>query len=205
MTASTFWGTTANAFSVEVGARMTPATRAGRGSWSGLGAAELSRTASQGDRGCALSTRFSSLPGHHVFGRSAEPKLPLRPQQHPRHNRCIKDIGRIPEFDQQAQSDGWCHRNVEDYERSNQDMPLCAVATRMRGYQQLLLWPLACASSIGISPRHSSGRGGSAKPRGAPGFTGEHCGAIIDPGTHRTLNYAHIQVRDLMKLLVASR
>ena len=28
-------------------------------------------------------------------------------------------------------------------------MPLCAVATRMRGYQQLLLWPLACASSIG--------------------------------------------------------
>jgi hypothetical protein len=79
-------------------------------------------------------------------------------------------------------------------------MPLCAVATRMRGYQQLLLWPLACASSIGISPRQSSGRGGSVKPRGAPGFTSEHCGGIIDPRTHRTLDYAHIQVRDLMNL-----
>jgi phospholipase/carboxylesterase len=46
----------------------------------------------------------------------------------------------------------------------------------------------------------SSGRGGSAKPTGAPGFTSEHCGGIFDPGTYRTLDYAHIQVRDLMKL-----
>jgi hypothetical protein len=28
----------------------------------------------------------------------------------------------------------------------------------------------------------------------------EHCGGIIDPRTHRTLDYAHIQVSDLMKL-----
>ena len=51
----------------------------------------------------------------------------------------------------------------------------------------------------------SSGRGGSAKPRGAPGFTSEHCGGIIDPRTHRTLDYAHIQVRDLMNYLAAQR
>jgi hypothetical protein len=31
-------------------------------------------------------------------------------------------------------------------------------------------------------------------------FTSEHCGGIIDPCTHRTLDYAHVQVRDLMKL-----
>jgi hypothetical protein len=46
----------------------------------------------------------------------------------------------------------------------------------------------------------SSGRVGSAKPRGAAGFTSEHCGGIIDPRTYRTLDYAHIQIRDLMKL-----
>lgn len=45
----------------------------------------------------------------------------------------------------------------------------------------------------------------SAKPRGAPGFTSEHCGGIIDPRTHRILDYAHIQVRDLMNYLAASR
>ena len=78
-------------------------------------------------------------------------------------------------------------------------MPLCAVATRMRGCQRLLRWPLACASSIGISPQQSSGRGGSAKPKGVPGFTSELCGGIIDPSTHRTLDHAHVQIRNLMK------
>jgi hypothetical protein len=59
---------------------------------------------------------------------------------------------------------------------------------------------LAGASSTGISPRQSSVKGGSAKPSGPPGFTSEHCEGIIDPRTHRTLDCAHIQVRDRMKL-----
>jgi len=48
---------------------------------------------------------------------------------------------------------------------------------------------------------------GKGKGKGAPPLlllhgTGgdEHCVGIIDPRTHQTLNYAHIQVRDLMKL-----
>jgi hypothetical protein len=48
--------------------------------------------------------------------------------------------------------------------------------------------------------RHSSLLEEADRRRGVPGFTSEHCGGIIDPRTHRTLDYAHIQVRDLMKL-----
>lgn len=79
-------------------------------------------------------------------------------------------------------------------------MPPCAVTTPMRSCQQQLPRPLACASSIGISPRQSSGRGRIGEAERCTWFHQRTSGGIIDPGTHRTLDYVHIHVRDLMKL-----